>query len=56
MKTNPPLPGETYTQHYARTNHELQLDWEDIKALRRLTKLKLIIKGLMSPEDSEIAA
>lgn len=34
---------------------DLGLDWAKIKAIRDRTKLKIILKGIMNPNDAVIA-
>lgn len=48
--------GNSFLQQYLSENHQLEMGWEDIELLRRLTKLKIIIKGLMCVEDAKICA
>ena len=56
MKKMPKWKGESFLDHYLRTNHELEIGWENIKQLRKITKLKIIIKGLMCAEDAALCA
>jgi len=39
----------------AREDHQAALTWEDLAWLRSITGLPLILKGVMSPEDAELA-
>jgi 4-hydroxymandelate oxidase len=37
-------------------NRDLSLNWETIAKIRKLTKLKIILKGILHPSDAAIAA
>lgn len=56
MKDNAAKEGEGFLDHYLRVNHELEAGWENIKALRKMTKLKIILKGVMCAEDAALCA
>lgn len=36
-------------------NRDLSLTWETIKKIRSITKLKIVLKGIMHPKDASIA-
>lgn len=52
MKESPRKKGEGFLTHYLRTNHELEIGWDNIIDFKKLTKLKLIVKGVMCEEDA----
>jgi isopentenyl diphosphate isomerase/L-lactate dehydrogenase-like FMN-dependent dehydrogenase len=36
-------------------NRDLSLNWETIRKIRKITKLKIILKGILHPADAAIA-
>jgi isopentenyl diphosphate isomerase/L-lactate dehydrogenase-like FMN-dependent dehydrogenase len=36
-------------------NRDLSLRWDTIKKIRSITKLKIVLKGIMHPKDAQIA-
>jgi (S)-2-hydroxy-acid oxidase len=50
-----PLKGKTFSETFGNTA-DMSLCWEkDIAWLRSITKLPIVIKGIMTPEDAELA-
>ncbi len=54
MSEGAEIEGESFLTRYFRKNHQLEMGWEDIKLIRKLTKLKIIIKGVMCAEDARL--
>ncbi|RLN31361.1 hypothetical protein BBJ28_00021030 [Nothophytophthora sp. Chile5] len=41
--------------HYVSELFDLTLNWKDVKWLKSITKLPVVVKGVLSPEDAKIA-
>ncbi|KAF4320813.1 hypothetical protein BBO99_00002904 [Phytophthora kernoviae] len=41
--------------HYVSELFDLTLNWNDVKWLKSITKLPVVVKGVLSPEDAKIA-
>jgi isopentenyl diphosphate isomerase/L-lactate dehydrogenase-like FMN-dependent dehydrogenase len=48
-------PGESGIAHYAAANLDDSLGWEALAWLRSLTRLPIILKGIVTAEDAELA-